>query len=419
MRLLPRVGFALLVSVALASVLGSCTHRGTPAPIPSMTAVPTQRTVFVNAKTGSDTSNGSQTTPYKTITRALRAVASPGPIPVLDIEIASGDYNTANGEKFPLVIPPVMGLVINGSLYGRGVTKGAFVDGAGEDTGYEKLVGAPAGSFFTTIAIQPTAQISVTNLYVGVLRPALPSGLAIYDAFDDVGSLTGTTSSFNSPPTLGTPRLNGVLVAGGTLNCASCTIGGKGYAIAAFSIATSDCSTGTQCPTVTLTGPPASGNGSIGAPIGIRTDGSAFVTASNQTFSSGLVAYSDDYAPLVTTGLTPGLVDFGQGQGSPQSTGNNVFLGARTSEISLTLSGGTIAAFGDTWNPNVQGSNPSGQYRVDTIFSQGASGRNVTIAASATGAKVHVGPFKQPTPSPSTSPTGSPSGSPSPSPSPT
>ncbi len=163
-------------------------------------------------------------------------------------------------EKFPLVIPSVTGLVINGSLYGRGATKGAFVDGAGEDTAYEKLVSAPAGSFYTTIAIQPAAQISVTNLYVGASKPKLPSALAIYDAFDDLGSLTGTTSSFNSPPALGTPRLNGVLVAGGTLNCASCTIGGKVYAIAAFSIAASDCSSGTQCPTVMLTGPAMSGS---------------------------------------------------------------------------------------------------------------------------------------------------------------
>src|SRR5580658_336915 len=142
MRLLPRVGFALLVSIALASVLGSCTHRGTPAPLPSLTAVPTQRTVFVNAAKGSDTGNGSQATPYKTITRALKAVASPGPIPVLDIEIANGDYNTTNGEVFPLVLPSVTGLVINGSLYGRGASKGAYIDGAGEDVAYEKAVSA-------------------------------------------------------------------------------------------------------------------------------------------------------------------------------------------------------------------------------------------------------------------------------------
>ena len=97
--------------------------------------------------------------------------------------------------------------------------KGAFVDGAGEDTAYEKLVGAAPGSFFTTIAIQPSASISVTSLYVGTSRPALPNVSAVYDAFDDVGSLTGTSSSFNSPPKLGTLRLSGVLVAGGTLDC--------------------------------------------------------------------------------------------------------------------------------------------------------------------------------------------------------
>ena len=100
MRLLPRVGFALLASIALASVLGSCTHRGTPAPLPSLTAVPTQRTVFVNAKTGIDTSNGSQATPYKTITRAFKAVASPGPIPVLDVEIAAATTTPPTAKSF-------------------------------------------------------------------------------------------------------------------------------------------------------------------------------------------------------------------------------------------------------------------------------------------------------------------------------
>ncbi len=420
MRLLPRVGFALLASIALASVLGSCTHRGTPAPLPSLTAVPTQRTVFVNAKTGVDTSNGSQATPYKTITRALKAVASPGPIPVLDIEIANGDYNTANGEIFPLVIPAVTGLVINGSLYGRGAAKGAFVDGAGEDTANEKLLGAPAGSLYTTISIQPTASISVTSLYVGASKPALPSVSAIYDAFDDLGSLSGTTSSFNSPPKLGIQRLNGVLVAGGTLNCVSCAIGGgvRGYGIAAFSIAATDCGSGTQCPTVTLTGPANSGQGVIAAPIGIRTDGSAVLTVSNQTFSAELTAFTDDF-PAQVTGLTTVPADFGQGEGSPPSTGNNVFLGARVSAIALTLPNDAVDAFGDTWNPRVQGTDASGQFRSDMDFAPGDSGKNVTIAASATGARVHAGPFKHATPSPSTSPSGSPSGSPSPSPSPT
>ncbi|HTA37789.1 MAG TPA: DUF1565 domain-containing protein, partial [Candidatus Acidoferrales bacterium] len=293
MRFVPRVAFALLVSAALGVVLGSCTHRGTPAPLPSMTTQPTERTVYVNARTGSDSANGSQATPYKTITKALKAVASPGPIPVLDIELANGDYNTANGEVFPLVLPSVTGLVINGSTYGHLAVRGAFIDGAGEDTAYEKAVSAPAGSYYTTIAIPPGVQVSMTSLYVGAKNPKLP-GTATYDAIDLLGQLTGTTASFNAPPTLGAPRLNGVLVAGGTFSCASCSVAGKNYAIAAFSIPGTQCggssssgSGGGQCPTVTLTGG-NTGPGSIGGPIGIRSDGTAAVTASNQTFSAEL-----------------------------------------------------------------------------------------------------------------------------------
>jgi hypothetical protein len=418
MRLLPRVGFALLVSIALASVLGSCTHRGTPAPLPSLTAVPTQRTVFVNAKTGIDTSNGSQATPYKTITRALKAVASPGPIPVLDIEVAAGHYNAANGEVFPLAVPSVSGLVINGS--GRGTAKGTFVDGDGEDVAYEKAVSATPRSFYTTIAIQLGAQVSATNLSVGTSHVTL-SGQAVYDSIDLLGQLTGTSASLNSPPSPGSSRLNGVLVAGGTFNCASCAIGGKTYAIAAFAIPSTTCagsSGSTQCPTLTLTGPSITGPGSIVGPVGIRTDGSAIVTVSNQTFSRERTAFADDITPLVS-GIVPVPADFGQGQGNPQSTGNNVFLGASTSAISLVLADDAVDAYGNTWNAKVQGTNASGQFTSEIIFGPGASGRNVTIASSATDAKVRVGPFKQPTPSPSTSPSGSPSGSPSPSPSPT
>jgi Protein of unknown function (DUF1565) len=415
MRFLPRVGFALLFSVALASVLGSCTHRGTPAPIPSLTVAPTQRTVFVNAKTGNDTTgNGSQTTPYKTITKALKAVASPGPIPVLDIEVAAGDYNTANGEVFPLVVPSVMGLVVNGSLYGRGTSKGTFIDGSGEDVAYEKTISAAAGSYYTTIAIASTVQMSITNLYVGSSHPKVP-GSATYDSIDLLGQLTGTTASFDAPPAQGSPRLNGVLAAGGTLTCASCSIGGKSYAIAAFAVSSTTCggsSASTNCPTVTLTGPSMTGQGLIGGAIGIRTDGNAIVTVSNQTFSNGLTAFSDDY-PALVTGAQPVAADFGQGQGS--STGNNVLIGAAT-EISLTLPDDAVDAFGDTWNPTAQGTNKHGQFTADQIFAPGDSGRNVTIAASANGSHVHAGPFKQPTASPSTSPSGSPSGSPSASP---
>jgi hypothetical protein len=418
MRFLPRVCFALLASIALGSVLGSCTHRGTPAPIPSQTIAPTSRTVYVNAKTGSDKNNGAQTTPYKTITRALAAVASPGPIPVQDIEVAAGDYNVANGEKFPLQIPTTTTLTINGSLYGRGRAKGTFVDGAGEDTVFEKIVNAPARTYYTTVEIGTTATgISMTGVYIGASAPKLPLATTQFHAVDLMGQLTATTSSFDSPPTAGVARLNGVLIPGGTLSCTSCSIGGTGYAIAIFSVPTSDCgSAGTQCPTLTMTGPSISGQGSIGGSTGIRTDGTAIITLSNQSFSSSTVGLTDNYPPILS-GFTPEHIDLGQGLGN--STGGNILLGASTTEISLILANDGVSAYGDTWNPNTQGTDPHGQYKTDTTFDAGKSGRNVTIADGLAGTQVHVGPFKQPTPTPSTSPSTSPSGSTTPSPSPT
>jgi hypothetical protein len=339
---------------------------------------------------------------------------------VLDIELANGDYNAANGEVFPLVVPSVAGLVINGSTYGRLASKGAYIDGGGEDTAYEKAVSKPTRSYYTTIAIPSGAQVTMSSLYVGWAHPKLP-GSATYDSIDLLGQLTGTTASFDAPPTLGAVRLNGLLVAGGTFACASCAVAGKGYAIAAFAIPATVCggsSGDVSCPTLTLTGPGTSGPGSIAGPIGIRTDGSANVTVSNQTFSAELTAFTDDYPPLVT-GIVPVSADFGQGFGSPQSTGSNVLVGARTSAITLTLPGDEVYAYGNTWTPMIQGSDASGQFRSDIIFEPGASGGNVTIASSAGGAKVRVGPFKHASPTPSASPSGSPSGSPSPSPSPT
>jgi hypothetical protein len=419
MRFLPRVCFTLLATLALASVLGGagCTRRGTPAVLPSGSGAPTSRTAYVNAKTGKDTNPGSQTAPFKTVTKAFAVAASPGPIAVVDVEIAAGDYNAANGEKFPLQVPG--GVTINGGQYGRGSSKGTFIDGAGEDKNYEKLVGAPANSFFTTIEVAPTSTgTSFTNVYVGATTPALPATAIAYDALNDLGTLTATTTSFAGSVKRGAPRLNGVMVPGGTFTCTSCTIGGTGYGIAAFSLATSDCSSETQCPTVTLNGPSISGLGSVGGAQGIRTDGTALVTVSNQRFTSSLEAFADDYAPLISAAITPVEVDFGQGFGSPPSTGGNVLIGAGT-EFSLTLPGDLVTAYGNTWNPGIQGSNKNGQYSADVGFGPGASGKNVTIASAATGAKLKTGPFKQPTPTPSTSPSGSPSASPSPSPTPT
>jgi len=428
MRLLPRLCFTLLFSLACASVIGGagCTRRGTPAVLPSGSAA-TSRTLYVNAKSGSDTNNGSQATPLKTLTKALKiataALATTGPLPVSEIELAVGNYNAANGEQFPLSVPA--GVTVNGALYGSGASKGAFINGAGEDTALEKILGAPAHTYYATIEVASTAtDVDLNNLYVGATQPGLPSASAVYDAVDLLGSVSATTSSFDSPAS-NTARVNGILLPGGTLSCTSCAVGGTGYAIAAFSLTSSDCASQTQCPTVTLTGNGTTGQGFVGGTTGIRTDGTANITVSNQTFSSSLVGFADDFPSVAGSGSSSsssaasGVVDFGQGGGSPQSTGGNILLGAKTTEINVTLDGDTVDAYGDTWNQDVQGTNASGQFRTNRAFAPGASGRNVTVASSLSGSGVNVGPVKQPTPVPSTSASGSPSASPSPSPSPT
>jgi hypothetical protein len=372
--------------------------------------------VYVDATTGNDaTGKGTQTAPYKTITKALALVASPGPIPVVDVEIAAGHYNAALGEKFPLAIPT--GVTINGATYGRGTAKGTFIDGAGEDKVLEKIVDAASGTYYATFEVGTVAtQVSITNLYVGNSTPSLPS-TATYDSLDILGGVSGTTVSLNAQPKPGA-KLNGVLVPGGTFACASCTIGGTAYAVAALTLP----GTSPTAPQIALTGPSASGQGSIGGAVrGIQTDGSANVTVSNQTFSSGQYAFADDYAPLAT-GYGLGTVDFGQGDGSPSSTGGNVLINNQASaksEILITLANDSVIALGNSWNPGDQGASPHGQYRAIKTFQPGDTGRNVTIDGAATGASVKVGPFIQPTPSPSASPTTSPSGSPTSSPSPT
>ncbi len=82
---------------------------------------------YVNPRLGADDAAGtSAAQAYRTITQALAAVA-----PVKDanpvIALAPGLYNAANGEVFPLVVPPGITVVGDEDNYGAGIT----IDGAG------------------------------------------------------------------------------------------------------------------------------------------------------------------------------------------------------------------------------------------------------------------------------------------------
>ena len=70
-------------------------------------------TVFVNSQTGSNTNNGSEATPFKTLTHAL-SVVNPNSI----IKLAPGNYNSANGEVFPIQLKS--GVTVQGEAIDRG-----------------------------------------------------------------------------------------------------------------------------------------------------------------------------------------------------------------------------------------------------------------------------------------------------------
>jgi parallel beta-helix repeat protein len=82
-----------------------------------------QSTLYVNPATGKDIGAGSSTAPFKTLTKAL-ASATAG----TTIHLATGTYNAAGGEVFPLVIPAGVMVLGNEPSKGKGIT----ISGSGQ-----------------------------------------------------------------------------------------------------------------------------------------------------------------------------------------------------------------------------------------------------------------------------------------------
>jgi hypothetical protein len=405
---LARLFFGVVAVIALAGVLTgtACTRWGTTTPATPTLAPLSQ--IFVNPAIGSDTTgNGSMNKPYKTFTKALQVLVSAKSISTsgVTITLSRGDYNAANGERFPLVVPE--DVKIDGSSFGGGPSSGTFIDGSGEDTIFEELVHAPAHSAYTTLEIESPASVSVNDLYVGASTLKLPGSHAIYNALDVLGTLGAGTSALGAGIVSSSPNVSGVLVAGGTFSCDSCEIHGNYYGVGGISVPVATASPGSVTPSVTLT--QSTSDSTIVAKVAdILTDGSTDVTASEEHFEKGEYAFSDALRPVVYAPVR-GAVDFGGGGGS---TGGNVFLGARIAEISIVRRSETVTALDDTWNPNQQQANHGGLYTKKIVFGPGADGKNVKILHDAVGSTVTVGPASVPTPS--ASPSATPSSSPTP-----
>jgi len=80
-------------------------------------------TLYVNPDTGNDANTGSRPSPLKSITSALKQAKAS-----TIIQLASGTYSTANGEVFPLTIPP--GVLVVGNEANKG--QEMIISGSGE-----------------------------------------------------------------------------------------------------------------------------------------------------------------------------------------------------------------------------------------------------------------------------------------------
>lgn len=416
-----RFFFSVVAVMALAAVISgtACTRWGQPGAIPpSITPI---SSIFVNPVTGSDSSgNGTQTKPYKTLTKAVDVLGTSKSLAPngVTINLSNGDYTAANGEKFPIVIPTAVSIM--GMNFGTGVRNGTFIDGSGQDTIFEELVHAPAQSAYTALEIAPGIIVSVSDLYVGASKLKLPNSRAAYWSVDVLGSLSANLSNFGSGTVSKAPSVSGVLVGGGTLNCTSCEIQGNDFGIGAISVTVPvstayPSATPSAYPSSTPTGEPAlpsvtlthsGGDSTIAAKtVDLLTDASVDVSVSGEVFERAKYAFADSFPPIVNIPFH-GTVDFGGGISG--SAGGNNFIGARVSEISVVRRNETISALDDTWNPSQQGANPSGRYRKMVVFGAGASGKNVTIRGNGRGSTVTVGPAVVPTPTPSVGPSISP-----------
>lgn len=399
---LSRAFFFLVAAIAISGA--GCTRYGKPTPVAPTSSPLT--TLDVNPVTGSDTTgNGSSEKPFRTLTKAL-AVVKNSTLSGLNVQLAPGQYNLKSGEKFPIIIPT--GVSIDGSGYGTGFGTGSFVNGVGEDTALEKLLGSPSRTIFTTLEVSATASsVALNNVYLGTLNLSTVPTSDSYSSLDVLGSISVSRATLGAGTPFGArPKAVGVVVPSSSFGCVGCTINGGGVALLTFSLPN-----GATPPNISLSGSPSQSH--IGGSTGIATDGTATIGASTQIFQSKKYGYQDTVKPIASPSgsITLGAVDFG---GQSLSQGGNTFINIPISGVLVTIPTAQVYAEGNTWTPNVQGADSHGQYQRHHVFSAGTHGQNVTVAGSASGASVIVGPVV-----PSPSPTGSPTSSPGPSPSPT
>ena len=110
------------------------------------------QTFYVNPGTGSDSADGSQSAPFKTIKKALEKSQSG-----TTIQLAAGTYNAASGEAFPLEVPD--GVKVLGNEGNKG--SGLLIEGSGE---YNSRTQAGQNVTFLLGSNAELRGVTVTNL---------------------------------------------------------------------------------------------------------------------------------------------------------------------------------------------------------------------------------------------------------------
>ncbi len=107
--------------------------------------------LYVNPSTGNDGAAGTQSAPFKTLTKALQSAPAGA-----TLRLAIGTYNSASGETFPIVIPSNLTVIGDESTKGKGI----LITGSG------RYLSASFGGQNVTFRLENTAKlqgVTVTN----------------------------------------------------------------------------------------------------------------------------------------------------------------------------------------------------------------------------------------------------------------
>ena len=110
------------------------------------------QTLYVNPGSGSDSADGSQSAPLKTIKKALEKAESD-----TTIQLAAGNYTASGGEAFPINIPSGVKVVGNEGNKGSGI----LIEGSGQ---YNSRTQAGQNITFLLASNAELRGVTVTNL---------------------------------------------------------------------------------------------------------------------------------------------------------------------------------------------------------------------------------------------------------------